>query len=42
MGPRSSLITLGVSDLARATRFYEDFPMFEMIPHSPFIVQTAR
>lgn len=20
----------------------QDFPMFEMIPHSPFIVQTAR
>jgi catechol 2,3-dioxygenase-like lactoylglutathione lyase family enzyme len=42
MEPRISRITLGVADLARATRFYEDFPMFEMIPHSPFIVQTAR
>ncbi len=35
MEPRLSFVTLGVSDLQRATRFYEDVLQFPRIPTPP-------
>lgn len=38
MEPRLSLVTLGVSDLARATRFYEEVLRLPRIPTPPEVV----
>ena len=39
MEPRISLVTLGVSDLKRATRFYEEALRWEVAwnPHFPHV-----
>jgi catechol 2,3-dioxygenase-like lactoylglutathione lyase family enzyme len=37
MEPRLSIVTLGVADLARATRFYEEVLRFPRIPAPPEI-----
>jgi len=42
MEPRISLVTLGVSDLERATRFYEEVLHLPRLPRRPEVRESSE